>query len=118
MKERTEMTLYTEKEMTREIWESREYILGRANPSDLAHEYADSSMPIYTEDIYQTWQDLPNEYSNKFHEITSELPDKIEDLMISDIYLYYSMVYSGAIWELTENNKVLVNDEWLDNPEN
>ena len=111
------MTLYTETEINKEIWENREFILEQTYPSDLTHEYAESAMPIYYGDIYLTWRDLPEEYSNKFHEMISELPDRIEDLMRADIYLYYSMLYSGAIYELTENDKILVNDEWIDKPE-
>ena len=111
------MALYTETEINQEIWENREYITGHNYPSDLAGEYADSAMPIYYGDIYLTWRDLPDEYSNKFHEIRTELPERVEDLMRDDIYLYYFMLYSGAIYELTENNKVLVNDEWTDKPE-
>ena len=111
------MALYTETEINQEIWENREYITGHNYPSDLASEYADSAMPIYYGDIYLTWRDLPDEYSNKFHEIRTELPERVEDLMRDDIYLYYSMLYSGAIWELTENDKILVDDEWIDKPE-
>lgn len=110
------MTLYTEAEINKEIWLNREFILSQTHPSDSAHEYADSALPIYTQDIYLTWRDLPDEYSNKFHEITSELPERIEDLMISDIYLYYSMLYSGAVDEIV-NGKILVDDEWTDKPE-
>ena len=106
------MALYTETEINKEMWENREWILGRAYPEDIAHEYADGALPIYTGDIISTWTDLPDEYSNKFHEIRSELPDRIEDLMISDLYLYYSMMYSGAIRELLDD-KVLINDEWI-----
>jgi hypothetical protein len=107
------MALYTEAEINQEIWENREWILERPHPEDIAHEYADGALPIYTNDIYLTWRDLPDEYSNKFHEITSELPDRIEDLMISDLYLYYSMLYSGAVQELIDG-KQLVNGEWVE----
>jgi len=111
------MTLYTETEINKEIWDNREFIIGRTHPSDLAHEYADSALPIYTGDIIGTWRDLPDEYSNKFHEMRTDLPDRIEDLMIDDLYLYYSMLYSGAIYELTENGKIFDGENWQDKPE-
>jgi len=111
------MTIYTEQDINREIWSDREFILSQAHPEDSAGEYADGAIPIYYSDIIETWGQLPDEYSNKFHEVTSELPDRVEDLMRTDIYLYYYLLYSGAIYELTENDKILVDDEWIDKPE-
>jgi len=107
------MALYTEAEINQEIWDNREWILGRPYPEDIAHEYADSALPIYTNDIYLAWRDLPDEYSNNFHEMRTGLPDRIEDLMIDDLYLYYSMFYSGAIHELV-NEKQFINGEWVE----
>jgi hypothetical protein len=106
------MALYTETEINQEIWNDRAFILSQTHPEDSASEYADSSCPIYYTDIADTWRDLPDEYSNKFHEITDTLPERVEDLMKLDIYLYYFMIYSGAIQSLIDGN-VLINDEWL-----
>lgn len=111
------MSLYTETEINREIWENREYITGHKYPSDLAHEYADSAMPIYNSDTYLTWRDLPDENSNQYKEVRSELPDTIEELMRDDIYLYYCLLYSAAIYQLTEHDQILVNDLWIDKTE-
>jgi hypothetical protein len=111
-----EMTLYTETEINKEIWDDREHLLSQTYPEDSANEYADSAVPIYYSDIIEAWRDLPDEYSNKFHEVSSELPDRVEDLMRTDVYLYYQMLYSGAVQELI-NGKILVDDEWTDKPE-
>jgi hypothetical protein len=98
------MALYTEQEISREIWSDREFILSKTHPEDSAHEYADGAVPIYYSDIVDTWQELPDEYSNSFHEVTDTLPDRIEDLMKVDIYLYYQMLYSGAIQNLIDGD--------------
>ena len=96
------MALYTPEEITKEIQGDKEYILAQKYPEDATHEYADSACPIYYGEIISTWAELPEEYSNKFHELTTELPDRIETLMNTDIYLYYSMLYSSAIADLIE----------------
>jgi len=110
------MTLYTETEINKEIWGDREHILSQTYPEDSASDYADSACPIYYGDIIETWGQLPDEYSNKFHEVISELPDRIENLMNTDIYLYYQMLYSGAVQNLIDG-KVFDGDEWQDKPE-
>lgn len=110
------MSLYTETEINQEIWGDREHILSQSYPEDSASEYADSAVPIYYSEIAEVWGQLPDDYSNKFHEVTSELPDRVEDLMKTDIYLYYQMLYSGAVQELIDG-KVFDGDEWTDKPE-
>jgi hypothetical protein len=111
------MALYTETEINKEIWENREYITGHNYPSDLAHEYADSAVPIYTANIQLDWADLDFEHQNRWKETGMENPETIEDLQKIDIYMYYSDLYSAAIYELTENGKILVDGEWTDKPE-
>ena len=91
------MALYTQDEITKEIQEARAYILAHKHPEDFAGEYADSALPIYYSEILEEWCDLPDEYSNRFSEMTDTLPDRIEDLMRTDLYLYYYNFYSGAI---------------------
>ena len=107
------MSLYTETEINKEIWENREYITGHNYPSDLAHEYADGAVPIWTAEIQIDWANLDFEHQNRWKETGQENPENIEDLQRTDIYLYYYDLYSTAIYELTENDKVLINDEWL-----
>jgi hypothetical protein len=91
------MALYTPEQITKEIEGDKAHILRQTHPEDSAHEYADSAVPIYYSDIIQDWRDLPDEYSNKFSELTTELPDRIEDLMKTDLYLYYQHHYANAI---------------------
>ena len=107
------MALYTETEISQEIWNDRQFILSQTHPEDSASEYADSSVPIYYTDIVDTWRELPDEYSNKFHEVTTELPERVEDLMRWDIYLYYQLLYSGAIQNLIDGDTFEC-DTWIE----
>ena len=95
--------MYTPEQITKEVFENSEQILAHKYPEDLAHEYADSATPIYYSEIIKEWADLPEEYSNKFHELDTELPDRIEDLMKTDLYLYYHHHYYIAIIELLQD---------------
>lgn len=95
--------MYTPEEITKEVQENKEYILAQKYPEDLAGEYADSAVPIYYSEIIREWIDLPEEFSNKYHELSDSLPDRIEDLMRLDLYLYYYNFYSGAIYELVQS---------------
>jgi len=96
------MALYTLEQITLEVENDKAYILGQNHPEDVASEYADSACPLYYSEIIQEWDDLPEEYSNKFSEMIDTLPDRIEDLMKIDLYLYYYNFYSGAIAGLIE----------------
>lgn len=72
---------------------------------DEVRALAESALPIYTADIIRVWTELPSEYSNKFSEIRSAgefLDFTIEDLMSSDLWLYYEFVFMGALNELAE----------------
>jgi len=106
------MALWTETEINQEIWENREWILGRPYPEDIAHEYADGAVPIYTANIQLDWASLDFEHQNRWKEFGYENPETIEDLQKVDLYAFYFDLYSGAISELV-NDKVLINGEWI-----
>ena len=89
-------------EIRKEIETDKEHLLSSAYPEDQAGEYADSAVPIYYYQIIQDWNSLDSEDQNRFSEMTDELPDRIEDLMKLDLYLYYFNAYSMAINELLE----------------
>ena len=97
--------MYTVEEITKEVQENKAYILARKYPEDMAHEYADSQVPIYYSEIIREWTDLPEEFSNKYHELSDSLPDRIEDLMRTDLYLYYWNHYSSAIEALVRERE-------------
>ncbi len=96
------MSLSTPEQIEQEVLDNKEEILNATYPEDYANEYADNAVPIYYSQIIEEWTELPDEYSNCFHEITNELPNRIEDLMRADLFLYYSAQYSNAITELLE----------------
>jgi len=81
------------------------YILGATYPQDLASEYADGATPIYYSEIISEWVKLSDSDSNRFSEITDSMPERIEDLMRYDLYLYYLNAYSGAIAKLVDESE-------------
>ena len=93
--------LYTEEQITAEILADKDYVLGHEYPTDLAHEYADSSTPIWHDDILMTWRDLPRDDKDT-HEGDSPEGMSIFSLMAMDIYTYYQGLYYGAIEKLLE----------------
>ncbi|NBW11614.1 MAG: hypothetical protein EBR82_26645 [Caulobacteraceae bacterium] len=93
-------------EIRKEIEIDKEHILSSVFPEDQAGEYADSAVPIYYQQIVQDWNSLDSEDQNRFSEITDQFPERIEDLMKLDLYLYYFNAYSMAINELLESEEV------------
>ena len=97
-----QMALYTLEEIRQEIQADKNHLLADNYPQDRASEYADSAVPVYYHQIIDEWNDLETDDQNRFSEITTELPDRIEDLMKTDLYLYYYNAYTMAINELLE----------------
>jgi len=99
------MALFTEDEIRDEVFDNKDYILSQRYPDELAHEYADSALPVYNSAIHEEWNELPVAYQNNYQQIRNDLPDKVEDLMIDDLYLYYLNAYQTAIHDLIDEQK-------------
>jgi hypothetical protein len=97
--------MLTSEQIIKEVQDNKEYILAQKYPEDLAGEYAESAMPYLYSELYREWRDLPEEASNQFHNMITDLPDRIEDLMHADLYLYYYNEYSGAIAQLVQQQE-------------
>jgi hypothetical protein len=91
------MNIYTQEEVNEEVANEWHWIKDEKYPEDMAHQLADSALPIYYADIVRVWQELPAEYSNKYTELRTDLPDTIYELMTDDLYLYYSYMFTLAI---------------------
>lgn len=98
--------LYTQQQINDEVLANSVDILGATYPQDLAGEYADGATPIYYSEIIREWLDLPDSDSNRFSECTDSLPERIEELMRYDLYLYYLNAYSSAIAKLVDESEV------------
>jgi hypothetical protein len=96
------MALYTEAEIKESVAQEWSWIKDRPYPQDVAGEFADSAVPIWTAEIQTTWCELDFEHQNtyKTEQGMDTLPDSIEDLMRADLYYYYWQLYSSAIEEL------------------
>jgi hypothetical protein len=65
---------------------------------DRAGESVDSHLPIYNNQIVAEWQDMPSEYDNRGHaELGGGQEIDIINLMLLDLYLYYSDLFQTAI---------------------
>lgn len=76
-----------------------------AYPDDLLTEWADSACPIYYSDIIKDWQEMPNEFTDKwqeFYEPNNETT--IFYLMSLDLGEYYRDAYL-RIYEVIKNEK-------------
>jgi hypothetical protein len=97
------LPLYTEKEIKEQVADEWSWIKDRPEPQDIAGEFADSAIPIWTAEIQTTWCELDFEHQNTYKEQGVDvLPDEIETLMKYDLYYYYWQLYSSAIAELED----------------
>ena len=70
-------------------------------PDDALREYADSEVPIYTNDIIDEWREMPSEYNDGGSDYAAD-DSGIVDLMRYDLYNYYSETFYRAYRDLTE----------------
>jgi hypothetical protein len=103
------LPLYTETEIKEQVADEWSWIKDRPYPQDIAGEFADSAIPIWTAEIQTTWCELDFEHQNTYKEQGVDvLPDEIETLMKYDLYYYYWQLYSSAIAELEDKESEAV----------
>ena len=70
---------------------------------DRSGEFIDSWLPIYNNRIVEEWQAMPSEYDNRGSaELGQGGEINIINLMILDLYLYYSDLFFEAVQEVEE----------------
>ena len=71
---------------------------------DISHEFIDSYLPVYYNQIIDEWKAMPSEYNDRG---SSELgygeEINIYNLMSLDLYLYYSDLFNEAVEEVEES---------------
>jgi hypothetical protein len=69
---------------------------------DRSHEFIDSYLPIYTNEIIKEWQEMPSEYDDRgVAEMGHNCEEvSITNLMTSDLYLYYTDLFFEAVGEV------------------
>jgi hypothetical protein len=66
---------------------------------DNSAEWIDGYLPVYYNRIIEEWQNMPSEYNNRgYAELGGEV--NIFSLMSSDLYLYYSDLFTEALNEV------------------
>jgi hypothetical protein len=74
---------------------------------DISHEFIDSYLPVYYNQIIDEWKAMPSEYNDRG---SSELgygeEINIYNLMSLDLYLYYSDLFAEAINEVEESLEI------------
>jgi hypothetical protein len=68
---------------------------------DRSGEWVDGYLPIYNNRIVEEWQSMPSEYDNRgYAELGSGAEYDIINLMMLDLYIYYSDLFNEAVGEL------------------
>lgn len=74
---------------------------------DRSGEYVDSYLPVYNNNIIEEWQNMPSEYDNRgWAELGGGGEINIVNLMLLDLYLYYTDLFYRAIAEIEESLEV------------
>lgn len=73
---------------------------------DRSGELIDSYVPVYNNKIIEEWQVMPSEYDNRGAlELGYEGDLDIVRLMMLDLYLYYSDIFSQAMEEVKQEQE-------------
>ena len=63
-------------------------------------ELADGLMPVYYTEIIQEWQQLPQDYTDRWHDALITGETAITDLMAMDLFYYYVAMLHQAYQEI------------------
>ena len=73
---------------------------------DRSGELIDSYVPVYNNKIIEEWQAMPSDYDNRGAlELGYEGDLDIVRLMMLDLYLYYSDIFSEAMEEIKQEQE-------------
>lgn len=70
-------------------------------PDDALSEWADSEVPIYTNEIIAEWRDLDSDYWDRGSDYKAD-DSTIVDLMRYDLYAYYTESFYRAYREVLD----------------
>jgi hypothetical protein len=72
--------------------------------TDRQHEFIDSYLPVYYNQIIDEWKAMPSEFNDRGSAELGHGEDiNIYNLMSLDLYLYYSDLFAEAIKEVEES---------------
>ena len=85
-----------------EILDNWEQFESNAYPHDLLDEFADSAVPVYSNEVIQDWQEMPSEFDDSAQEFDIDPDATIVQRMSLDLFNYYRHQYQKAYNELAE----------------
>lgn len=74
-------------------------------PEDLLDQFIDSALPVYYSDIIKDWQEMPNDFTDTWQDLTDGKGHSIFQLMSYDLWNYYSDRYHTIYNELLEEKE-------------
>lgn len=92
--------LQTKDSIREDLLRDWNYIEEAVYPDDFISEYADSAVPVYTNDIIADWTAMPQEYDNIGKDLVASEDSGIVQLMVADLYVYYSELYREVYAEI------------------
>lgn len=95
------------KNIQNDILDNWEQLANSANYEDLINELAESACPVYYSEIMKDWQEMPNEYNDRWKENGIEATEEttIFSLMSWDLYFYYESQYNQVFTEIQEEKQ-------------
>jgi hypothetical protein len=94
------MSLTTYDEIRKEILDDWEQLARWSYPEDILTEWADNTVPIYTNEIIDQWRELPNEYNDSWEEYGLPHAITITTLMTLSLYHYYQNQFTQIYHEI------------------
>jgi hypothetical protein len=94
------MALTTYSDIKQQLIDEWEYYITEEN----THLYAEELIPVYYSEIIEEWNQLPNEYTDVWHDYVGELNSntRITTLMSYDLFQYYFDLVDKAFNEIKE----------------
>ena len=93
------MALTTYSDIKQQLTDEWEYV-----NDDTVHQFAEELIPVYYSEIIEEWNQLPNEYTDVWHDYVGELNSntRITTLMSYDLFQYYFDLVDKAFNEIKE----------------
>ena len=95
-------------DIKQELIDNWEQITEATYPEDIVSSFVESALPVYYNEIIKDWQEMPNDYTDIW-KLEGYEGKQITDLMIYDLWRYYSDKYHTIYHEILEEKEELEN---------
>ena len=95
---------FNNSEIEQEIRDNLEELRESSHPEEMLNEWADSAVPVYTNEIVKDWQEMPSVFDDVWQEAFTATEEGITivKLMTIDLYNYYQNTYTRIYNEILE----------------